>query len=85
MRARRRKHKRCGEDEDNENECHGKVAKTSTMSMNAGKMGTPQINNCVASTCITRMNDSVASTLCGENDYDENECRGKVARMTNRI
>jgi hypothetical protein len=69
---------------DDENKCRGEMAKASTMSMKDGKMGTPQTNDSLTSACMTRTNDSVASTLRGENKYDENECRGKGrVRVTN--
>ena len=53
---------------NDENECRGEVAKTSTMSMSDDKMGRTQTNNSVMSTCIMRANDSMASTLRGEDE-----------------
>ena len=51
---------------NDKNKCRGKVAKTSTTSVNDGKMGRTQTNDSIVSTCITRANDSVASTLRGK-------------------
>jgi len=48
---------------DDENKCRGEVAKASTMSMNDGKMGTPQTNDSLTSVCMTRTNDSVGECV----------------------
>ena len=69
---------------NDKNECCGKVAKTSTTSVNDGKMGRTQTNDSIASTCIMRANDSMASTLCGK---DGRTTRWRVCSMarTNMI